>query len=77
MLNDCNNITEALTSPSFSHSRCRPWCGVMMCYIYHRDYSSPSGVWMIYGGEENKMIEEANSVGLGHKLSPLSPTEPR
>lgn len=67
-------LRDAIRSPLFSHTRARPWCGVTIVSIYHRDPNSPTGVHGVDGDEESivePLLREAR-----HAM-PLSPTEPR
>jgi hypothetical protein len=72
-------IREAVLSPSFSHSRCRPWCRQMIVTIYHFAPQSPSGVLMAADCTESEfdaVLAELRAEGIAPAwAAPLSPTE--
>lgn len=71
-------VRAALLSPKLSHTRMRSWCGVNVVHIYHRDTSSPSGVMLAAGIDEdqyNQIATELRGQVFTGALAPLSPTE--
>lgn len=72
-------VRLALLDPKLSHTRQRNWCGASIIYVYHRDQTSPSGVMLAVGIDEdqfNVIYNELRAAGLiSSSKSPLSPTE--
>lgn len=72
-------VRAALLDPKLSHTRQRSWCGASIIYVYHRDSTSPSGVMLAVGIDEeqfNVIYNELRAAGLiSSNKSPLSPTE--